>query len=205
MSGEELIRACAESNDSVAWEEFVARFHRPVSLSIVRTAYLWGATPAEVVDDLVQETYLKLCADKCSLLLKFSVEHPGAIGGYIKATATNVAHDHFKALQSQKRGSRETGQLLENTDAAALSTSLGGQDAIEREILLKQVDLCLEKCVKEVDQERDRTIFWLCHQQGMSAKAIAGLPGLGLSAKGVESAISRLTRCVREQLMGLLP
>ena len=38
MTVEELIRSCAESNDGAAWEEFVARFQRPISLSITRTA-----------------------------------------------------------------------------------------------------------------------------------------------------------------------
>src|ERR1700730_150094 len=38
MSVAELIRACAESNDGAAWEEFVARFQRPIGLSVLRTA-----------------------------------------------------------------------------------------------------------------------------------------------------------------------
>jgi RNA polymerase sigma-70 factor, ECF subfamily len=66
-------RACAESNDSAAREEFVARFHRPISLSLVRTFYQWGKIPQQVVDDLIQETYLKLCSDKCRLLLSFAI------------------------------------------------------------------------------------------------------------------------------------
>jgi RNA polymerase sigma-70 factor (ECF subfamily) len=51
-----------------------------------------------------------------------------------------------------------------------------------------------------VNQERDRTVFWLYYQQGFSAKAIAALPSIGLSEKGVESAILRLTREVRNRL-----
>src|SRR5437879_3706524 len=91
MSAAELIRACAESSDGGAWEEFVRRFHRPVSLSVVRIAYQWGSIPQQVVDDLVQETYLKLCADKCRLLGQFAANHPDAISGYVKTIAVNVA------------------------------------------------------------------------------------------------------------------
>ena len=36
----------------------------------------------------------------------------------------------------------------------------------------------------------------------MTAKAIAALPTIGLTAKGVEAAIFRLTRQVREQVVG---
>jgi len=49
MSAEELIRACAEGNDDAAWEEFVARFHRPISLSIIRASYLASSGPLEFV------------------------------------------------------------------------------------------------------------------------------------------------------------
>jgi RNA polymerase sigma-70 factor, ECF subfamily len=202
-SEEQLIRACADSNDGTVWEEFVSRFHRPISLSIVRVAYQWGTLPQQVVDDLIQETYLKLCADKCRLLREFAIQHPDAVIGYIRTIAVNVAHDHFKSLRSKKRGSGETAQLTEGFEPQAQGGDLGGQAAIERQILLKEIDRCLEACSEGSDKERDRLIFWLYYQQGMSAKAIAALPTVGLGAKGVESAIFRLTRLVREQLVGL--
>jgi RNA polymerase sigma-70 factor (ECF subfamily) len=203
MSEEQLIRACAQSNDSAAWDEFVSRFHRAISLSIIRTAYQWGQAPQQVVDDLLQETYLKLCANKCRLLLEFAVQHPEALPGYIKTIAVNVAQDHFKALHSQKRGSGDVSQFLEEVEPKAQVGSAGGQDSIEREVLLKQINHYLQACSEGPDQERDCLIFWLYYQQGMSAKAIATLPTVGLTAKGVESAIFRLTRLVRERVVGL--
>lgn len=202
MSVEELIRACAESNDGAAWQEFITRFQRPISLSVLRTACQWGEIPQQVVDDLVQETYLKLCVDKCRLLLDFAMRNPEAVTGYIKTIAINVARDHFKSLHSQKRGSGDTVQLSEDIEPEARPGSLGGPDAMEREVLLKQIDRSLESCSVGPDQERDRLIFWLHYQQGMSAKGIAALPTVGLTAKGVESAIFRLTRLVREQIVG---
>jgi hypothetical protein len=90
MSEEQLIRACADSNDGTAWEEFVSRFHRPISLSIVRVAHQWGTLPQQVVDDLVQDTYLKLCVDTCRLLRDFSVQHPDAVLGYVKTITTYI-------------------------------------------------------------------------------------------------------------------
>jgi RNA polymerase sigma-70 factor (ECF subfamily) len=203
MSDEELIRVCAEENDGAAWEEFVSRFHRPISLSIIRTIYQWGEIPQQIVNDVVQETYLKLCADRCQTLLEFSTQHPEAILGYVKTIAMNVAHDHFRSLNSQKRGSGEVAQIMEGADPQAPPTTTGGQEAIERKILLTQIHQCLELCCPGPDYERDCTIFWLYYQQGMSAKDIAALPAISLSAKGVESAIFRLTRLVREKLVGL--
>jgi RNA polymerase sigma-70 factor (ECF subfamily) len=203
VSEEQLIRCCAESNDSVVWNEFVSRFHRAISLSIIRTAYQWGHAPGQILDDLVQETYLKLCADKCRLLLEFAIQHPESVPGYIKTIAVNVAHDYFKSVYSQKRGGGRTQESLTEVDPAGETQSLGGQRAMERQILLKQIDGCLGTGSTGPDQERDRLIFWLYYRQGMSAKAIAALPTVGLTAKGVESAIFRLTRLVRERIVSL--
>jgi RNA polymerase sigma-70 factor (ECF subfamily) len=201
MSAVELIRTCAESDDSAAWEEFVARFQRPINLSLQRTACQWGKNPAQFVDDLLQETYLKLCADKCRLLLEFAQQHSDeAVLGYIKTIAINVAHDHFKSLHSQKRGAGETDQLLEEFDPAARSGSFGGPEAMDRGVFLQQVHEQLQNCAAGSNQERDCLIFWFYYLQGMTAKAIAALATIKLTAKGVEAVIFRLTRCVREHL-----
>jgi RNA polymerase sigma-70 factor, ECF subfamily len=201
QSAEELIRGCAEANDPAAWDEFVARFQRPISLSIQRTACQWGKDPAQFVDDLLQETYLKLCADKCRLLLEFARQHSDeAVLGYIKKIAINVAHDHFKSLHSQKRGAGETDQLHEDFDPVAKSGGFGGSDAMDREVFLKQVNDQVQNCAAGDNQERDCLIFWFYYLQGMSAKAIAALATVKLTAKGVEAVIYRLTRCVREHI-----
>lgn len=202
MSGEELIRACAD-NESAAWDEFVSRFYRPISLSIVRIAYQWGEIPQQVVDDLVQDTYLKLCGNKCRQLLEFAAKHPEKIVGYVKTTAMNVAHDHFKSLHSEKRGSGEVRQISEEFDPKAAPSQPGGQEAIEREVLFKQIDECIESCLEGPDRERDRTIFWLYYQQGMTAKDISALPTIGLSDKGVESVIVRMIRLLRVRMVGM--
>ena len=158
------------------------RFHRiPISLSIIRTAYQWGAVPSTVVDDLVQETYLKLCADKCRLLREFAVQHPEAVLGYIKTIAVNVAHDHFKSLHSQKRGSGETDQLLEDVDPACRAAALAAQSAMEREVLLKEIDRpALQNCSEGSDQETGPSYFLALlparhERQGYSCFAHCGL------------------------------
>jgi RNA polymerase sigma-70 factor (ECF subfamily) len=201
FSPEQLVCACVEADNAEAWKEFVCRFRRPISLSVIRIAYQWGHDPGPFVDDLLQETYLKLCADRCQLLREFSVQHPEAVFGYIKTIAANVAHDYFKSRYSQKRGAGRAPESLEETDPKAGSESFGGQKSMEDEILLKQIDGCLATHVSGPDQARDRLIFWLHYQQGMSAKAIASLPKVSLTTKGVESALFRLTRIVREHLM----
>jgi|SRR5882672_1729084 len=201
MSIKELICACAEGNDGAAWEEFVTRFQRPISLSIARTVSKWGKDPALFVDDLLQEVYCKLWADKCRLLSQFTQQHSDeAVLGYIKTIAINLAHDHFKSLHSQRQGGGATDQLREDFEPPAHGGSFGHPDAMDREVFLMQVDAQLQDCAAGSNQERDCLIFWFYYLQGMSAKAIAALATIKLTAKGVEAVIFRLTRCVREHL-----
>jgi RNA polymerase sigma-70 factor (ECF subfamily) len=200
-SAEQLIRACADSNNQDAWRELVARFHRPICLTVIRISRQWGSVPRHLEEDLVQETFLKLCADKCQTLLSFAIQHPDAISGYVKTVAANLVHDYFRSRNAQKRGAGQPEESMEDTTRSAKSRTLGGEEAMERQILLKQIDGFLEQCSFGPDQERDRLIFWLYYQQGMSAKAIAALPTVKLSAKGVESAILRLTRLIRERVI----
>ncbi len=82
LSSEELIRVCRAANDAEAWEEFVSRFQRPISLSVMRAARQWSKAPRQVLDDLVQDTYLKLCTDKFHSLGDFADQHPDGIMGY---------------------------------------------------------------------------------------------------------------------------
>lgn len=201
MSVKELIRTCAEGNDVAAWEEFVSRFQRPISLSVARTASKWGKDPALFVDDLLQEVYCKLWADKCRLLSQFAQQYSDeAVLGYIKTIAINVAHDHFKSLHSRKHGGGETDQISEDFDPPAQGGSFGHSAAMDRRVFLKQVDTQLRHCASGSNQERDCLIFWFYYLQGMSARAIAALATINLTAKGVEAVIFRLTRCVREHL-----
>src|ERR1043166_76683 len=66
--GAALLSLCANACDDDAWEEFVSRVGRPISLTILRTASLWSAPSQSLVEDLVQITYLKLWQDGCRLL-----------------------------------------------------------------------------------------------------------------------------------------
>ena len=196
----ELIRACAESNDAAHWREFIRLFNRPIALSIARVVQRWGARPQEYVDDLMQETYLRLCADKCKRLYQFALAYPDSTEAYIRAIAVNIGNDFFKALKSKKRGGGEVLQLLDTMEPKAHHAAAGGEAAIQRDMLLREIDSCLAENVDNPLKTRDHVIFWLYYGQGVTAENIASIPAMKLSVKGVESVIHRLTRLVRNRL-----
>ena len=196
----ELIRACAESGDGAAWVEFIRRFNRPICLSITRVAQRWRTPPQECVDDLAQDTYLKLCADRCRKLHQFTQAHPESIEAYVRTIAVNVANDFFKALHSIKRGGGEVQQLAENMEPGAPPSKAGGAGAIQREVLLREIESCLSCVADNPLKKRDLIIFWLYYKQGFTAEKIASIPSMNLNVKGVESLIHRLTRLIRSHL-----
>ena len=200
LTSAELLRGCAEEGNAAAWQEFIHRFQRVIATVAYRVARRWGENAPAVVDDLVQETYLKLAADRARILREFQASHPDAIFGFLKVLATNVANDHFKRLHTGKRGG-DVVQPLENAERIAAGGGPGDPAGIERALLLQEVDSCLRAQTPPETRERDCTIFSLYYRQGLTAKEIAALPSISLSVKGVESTLHRLTQLVRSHLV----
>lgn len=203
LSLKDLVCLCAGPRDDDAWEEFVSRVGKPIGLTIMRTASLWGKPSRSVVEDLVQITYIKLWEDRCRHLRDFAIQHPEAILGYIKKTAANTTHDYFKHRHSQSSGGDQPHVSTIDIDPEAGQDVHGSQERIAFRVFLNEIDEHLKHCLTEPDQERDRMIFWLYFRQGMSTKEIASLPTIGLAAKGVGSVIERLKHCLRKQILGV--
>jgi RNA polymerase sigma-70 factor, ECF subfamily len=202
LSLKDVVCLCAGPRDDEAWEEFVSRVGRPISLTIMRTARPWEKPSRSLVEDLVQATYFKLWEDGCRLLRDSAIQHPNAILGYIKITAANVTRDHFKQVRSQRRGGGTPHVSTSDVDPEAGNEVYGSQEKIAFGVFLKEIDDHLKHCLTGPDQERDRRIFWLYFRQGMSTKEIASLPTIGLTAKGVGSVIERLKHDIRKQIVG---
>jgi RNA polymerase sigma-70 factor (ECF subfamily) len=199
----ELVRICVETGQTRAWEEFIRRFNPLIARVVVRTARRWGEFSRSVLDDLVQESYLKLCSDNYKLLRTFESRQPEAIYGYLKVVTANVVHDHFRATHAAKRGA---GEVNEEIEVSGLNTthsvqpSQSGQTSVERQILMQEIDRHLLRFVAKDNLQRSRLIFWLYYRSGFSASSIASIPNIGLTTKGVESTLLRLTRQVRTAL-----
>ena len=202
LSLKDVVCLCAGPRDDEAWEEFVSRVGKPISLTIMRTARRCDEASRSLVEDLVQVTYRKLWEDGCCHLLDFAIQHPEAILGYVKKTAANATHDYLKHVRSQSSGGDKPHVSTSDVDPQAGNEVHGSEERITFEIFLKEIDEHLKHCLTGPDSERDRTIFWLYFRQGMSTQEITSLPTIGLTAKGVGSVIERLKHDIREQIVG---
>src|SRR5215467_6262324 len=203
LSLKDVVCLCAGPCDDEAWEEFVARVGKPISLMIMRTASMWGRPSRSLVEDLIQVTYLKLWEGGCHLLRDFAIQRPEAILGYLKKTAANVTHDSFKHGYSQSSGGDKPHVSTSEVDPEAGIEAHGSDERIAFGIFLNEIDDHLRHCLTGPDHERDRMIFWLYFRQGMSTKEIASLPTIGLGTKGVGSVIERLKYSIRNRILGI--
>jgi len=173
----------------------VRRFQPLIAGVVARTAMRWTDVSAGLVDDLVQETYLKLCTDEFRRLREFENRFEDAIYGFLKAVAYNVTMDYFKVRHATKRGS----QLLSKADFDTALQTASKENSMEDQVLLREIEDLVNR-ITETD--RDKLVFLLYYRQGFTAKAIAELPGVELGEKGVESCILRLTRQLRQHIVG---
>src|ERR1035438_4787857 len=197
LSANRLVQACLEAGNDAAWEEFLKRFHPLISTVVSRTARRWHVTAPAILEDLVQEVYLKLCADHGQLLRDFHGAHVDSLFAYLKVTTNNLVQDHFKARRAQKRGSGNVDQSLELANPAVREGEPGSREEMERQVLVNQIGALLSE---EGYSNAHRVVFWLYYRQGYTAQALAAIPSVDLTVKGIESLFRRMTRSVRDRL-----
>lgn len=205
FSSAELVAACAGSNDELAWGEFIRRFHPVIAAAVLRTARHWAEPACSQLDDLIQDTFLKLCESDYRLLRSFQPRQEDSIYGFLKVVAANVVHDYFKSLSAVKRGRGQTEPMTEPSQMDPRTNASDAADAVNQRLQLDQIDKILTQVTSGKDQERKRIIFWLRHHQGLTASEIASIPSIGLTTEGVESVLLRLTAMIRSHLISSSP
>jgi RNA polymerase sigma-70 factor (ECF subfamily) len=197
VSSVELVKACANSKDERAWAEFIGRFQVVIAATVLRTARHWGDPSRAQIDDLVQDTYLKLCEENCRLLAGFRPKHEDSIYGFLKVVAA-------KCVQAAKRGAGQTEAITEPRQTNQRKSGSYTFDEATQRLQLDQIGKILRQVTAGKDQERKRTIFWLRHRFGLTASEIASIPSIGLTTEGVESVLMRLAAMIRGHVMTLV-
>ncbi|MGA7107551.1 MAG: sigma-70 family RNA polymerase sigma factor [Terracidiphilus sp.] len=197
----ELARACAHSADAREWEEFLRRCAPIATLVARRIARMWmGIATPSVVDDIVQEAFLKLCEQERRILRDFKPRSEDSFFGLLRVVTASVANDYFRRQHSEKRGGKVVTMTLDDDPTSAVAVSTETTADMHKTVLFTELDEKLRSAPGS-SAERDRTIFWLYYLQGLTADEIAALPASDLSAKGVESALRRVTSWLRKELV----
>jgi len=193
-----LLSICLETGDEQQWSEFVRISNPVIAKAIINTVQRHiGRVSRPLVDDLVQDTYLKLCANNYRALREFKSRHEHAVYGFLKVVAVNVVEDYFRACFSQKRGAGTNHISLEMLKATEPRNG-NLRTQVERELLLHKIRVLLTDRTNAPNFRRDCAIFWLYYRYGLSSKEIAKIAFIDLTVKGVESTLLRLTRHLKE-------
>jgi RNA polymerase sigma-70 factor (ECF subfamily) len=175
-----------------------------VTLAARRVSSVWGDSSEGTVSEIVQEVFLKLCEDERRILREFDDRGNDSFLKLLRMITASVGTDHFRRLRAEKRGGRSHPVSLEANLAADHVSDAKATAAVEWPSLIAQLDGLL-KLYPGTVSARDRNLFWLYYRQGLTAEAISRIPAIGLSAKGVESALLRLTRLLRETILNGKP
>ena len=199
LPGNDLARLCCDAGNLAAWNEFVDRYQKPIALAVRRKAHKFGVLTPEVVDDLVQDIFLRLCADNCAILKKFVPKDPDSIVGYLVVVARNVAHDHFRATLAQRAGGDIRHIDPDDGGLDFIAASDDPNKSVERHLRMREIDSALRSLMPDPVTERDYTIFHMYFQQGFTAREIGGIRSFSLTIKGVEASIHRSVKLLRER------
>ncbi|HEY2496412.1 MAG TPA: sigma-70 family RNA polymerase sigma factor [Candidatus Angelobacter sp.] len=199
LSAQELVQLCLDSQDEASWTEFVRRFQPTIAGVVTKCVRAHMRQPKpDLIEDLTQETFLKLVANDFKALRTFEFRHERAFFGFLKVVAMRVVEDYYRKLNSDKNNN---GREEEDIDTATFPVTTKPRiNAADLSILMREIDQCLTEQSSEPNFTRDYTIFWLYYRQGVTADAISSLPGIGLGVKGVESTLLRLIYMLRSRL-----
>ncbi len=188
LSIRELLQLCLDSGGEDAWSEFLSKIQGPIAAVISRT--LGKLSQRSTVDDLIQNTWVKLFDNDRAALRRIRNEHENSIYAYVRSAAFHVAHDHIRGLVPSV--SLEELVSFEPTNSKWTN--------VFKDLRRDEVDRCLKTLSSEPNFERDYAIFWLYYEQGYSAREISEMPVVNLSESGVEGVPLRLTRYVKGKL-----
>jgi RNA polymerase sigma-70 factor (ECF subfamily) len=200
LTDEELLRLLLATRDedlrADLWFEFWHRFQRVIARTVKRRIERYTRVDRGWVDDLVQETFLKILKDDYKALRRFEFRHENALPCLLKVMAAHVVEDDIRKRNSEKEGG---GQTLENIDdllqpPSDRSRAVG---SMFNSLRMNEIENCLQRRKAEPNFERDCKMFWLYFRNGFTALEISQFPDIGLNnVKGVESALLRLIKWV---------
>lgn len=199
LTDEELVRLLLATRDedlrAELWCEFWHRFQPVIARTVRRRIVRYTRwVDSAWVDDLVSETFLKICNDDYKALRKFEFRHQSALHGFLKVMAAHIAEDAIRKRNSDKEGGGLPHENIDDLPQPPSDRSNAVQSMLNN-LRMNEIENCLQQRKSEPNFVRDHRTFWLYYRDGFTANEIYELPDIGFkSVKGVESALLRLSK-----------
>ncbi len=192
-----LVELCLERNED-AWVELLRRYRGLIAGVAAKTVLRSFRPAANLIQDLVEDTFVRICANEFRALRELEWRHEGALRGLLQVTASTAAQDYLRKFLSPKRDIRKE----ESLDKPGLVVPVQEKfaDKVEQKILLEQLARCLKKVIhSEPDCTRDIAMFLLFYGFRVTAADLSRL--YSLNVKKVENTVARLGRLVRSHCL----
>lgn len=210
-----LMALCArDRHNALLWAEFLRRVTPKIRCFIKGTlqqslgGYMSEAdrmtTPGGAQEkDLFQNTIVRLVENDCAVMRRFSGNTDEEVVAYLAVVTRSAVRDCLRREMARRR---PTSRLFEGAPAAAMAgaTAARREPQAEQAVLLREVRELCARALRPAATEfpaRDRLIFELRFQEGLSARQIARCEGVGLTKTGVEKVLARLTERLRRAVM----
>src|SRR4029077_17072905 len=97
----DLLHLCLGSEDQELWRGFVRRTQPLIASVIINTIRRWQEPSPSLVDDLIQDTFLKLFTNERKALRSIKNEYEITIFEELKVVAANVVRDDFRQTENK--------------------------------------------------------------------------------------------------------
>jgi RNA polymerase sigma-70 factor (ECF subfamily) len=179
----DVVKVCLEAPSEAAWINFVRCFQPLIAAKIRAVVGIYRSQDKALIDDLVQDTFLRLCKDDARALRAYQPRGEDTLVAYIRVVAKSAALQHFETIAAKKRAGLEV--PVEDVDPPS------PPEKTEQAVLMREIGDLLR--VVE-DNPVARSVFWLRWREGFTAEEISRLPHVNLNPKGVESCLDRMLK-----------
>ncbi len=183
-----LLERCLR-DDPVAWQA-LADHLRPCVVRVLARAL--ARVDRAAIEDLEQETWLRLLAQDRAQLRQAAAMSVAAVERLATTIALNLVRDHCRKIAVRKAIPVDTLVPLFARE------SPGPESLVTRAERLARSRPTAEDLAGSTDPQRDLLIWTAYYEDGATPREIAALE-LGISLKGIESVIHRLTQKVRKR------
>jgi DNA-directed RNA polymerase specialized sigma24 family protein len=183
LSPQELLRWCAAIPPAeAAWREFEKRYQQGLAAGICRViGYPPSAKYQELFPDVLQNVYARLLDHDRRALLAFRGHSEGEAQSYLRRIAVSVALNEVRRRRIAVPMPEDP--LFEPPSEDSFLKNLLNSISLD-EVLAREL--------RGRNKDRNILAFKMHVYEGCSAAEIAGVLGMGVTARAVENQISRM-------------
>ncbi|MBI1748562.1 MAG: sigma-70 family RNA polymerase sigma factor [Acidobacteria bacterium] len=214
-----LLSECTrEGYNPYIWREFLSRYlgrirqfvSKACRSMLSRSAFVSLSSGQDLgldTEDLVQEVLVRLTKNNSMALKHFRGDCEKAFVSYLSVICASVVASHFRHIRGHRRLHME--RSLEGMDPSILGRICASREdlKIEKSILLKELVEMAEAFLRDEisnieTRNRYLLIFKLYLVSGLTLAEISQYCGVNLSRKGVDKAIGKILRHLKERVNG---